>query len=162
MRDAMIELCILKKEKAMSKTEKFVMIRGKVLKDTLTNDARLNMVRGNETEELALYHLYTNSNSRQFFEVLPDSGELKTMLDEYGERFEAERNARYGAASGVMAADKVVNDAMDKAVQIKSDAEIEAAKIIAEAKVKASGIVSRAERKASKATAAEDAADPLM
>lgn len=141
--DALIELCVIKKETAMLKTDLFVVRRGKVLKDTLTNDARLNLVRGNETDELALYHLYTNPNSRQFFERLPDADKLDAMLAEYGEKFEADRNARYGNASGVAAADKVINDAKDKAIAIEAEAQ----RLLEDAKAEARRIVENATRK---------------
>jgi hypothetical protein len=86
--DALIELCVIKKETAMAKTTLFVVRRGKILKDIVKNDARLNLVRGNETEELALYHLHTNPNSAKFFEVLPPPDQLKEMLSKYTKKLD--------------------------------------------------------------------------
>lgn len=152
--DALIELCTIKKTIAMNKTDLFAVRRGKVLKDARTNDARLNLVRGNETEELALYHLYTNPNSRKFFERLPDEGSLKKMLAEYGEKFEAERSTKYGTASEIATADKVINDAKDKATAI----EAEAAKIKEVAEAEAKQIVDNANAEAERIKAEAQAA----
>lgn len=120
--DALIELCTLNKKIAMDKTELFVVQRGKILRDTLKHDASLSLVRGNESEELCLYHLYTNPGARQYFELLPDRDTLDSMLSAYAEKFEAERNAEHGGGTGVAAADKLVNDAMVKAAEIEADA----------------------------------------
>lgn len=135
--DALIELCSINKAIAMSKTDLFVVRRGKVLKDTIHNDARLNLVRGNETNELALYHLYTNPESRNFFEKLPDDDRLEEMINEYGEMFESERNVKNGTNSGSAAADKIVNDAIDSAKQIIENAHEEADNIVKAAKEEA-------------------------
>lgn len=175
--DALIELCTIKKTTAMSKTDLFVVRRGKVLRDTLTNDARLNLVRGNETEELALYHLYTNPNSHQFFERLPDDDRLEEMLVEYGKKFESNRNAKHGDGTGVTAADKVINDAKEKAAIIGEEAqakfeeaekaEAESKKQIEGAKTEAAEIVKEAEAQAeeivsdAKITAKTEAAETV-
>lgn len=179
--DALIELCTIKKTTAMNKTDLFAVRRGKVLKDARTNDARLNLVRGNETEELALYHLYTNPNSRKFFERLPDEGSLKKLLAEYGKKFEAERNTKNGTGSGIAAADKVINDAKDKATAIEADAvkireiaeaeakqivenaNAEAERIKAEAQAAAKAIITNAKEAAKTAkAAAKEGADPIL
>ncbi len=150
--DALIELCSINKATAMNKTDLFVVRRGKVLKDTVNNDARLNLVRGNETVELALYHLYTNPGSREFFEKLPDDDRLDEMIAEYAESFETKRNAKHGTASGSTVTDKLLNDAKDKADEIiataKEKATEEAKKVIDEATVKAAEIITAAEGKA--------------
>lgn len=144
--DALVELCNINKTTAMNKTELFVVRRGKVLKDTVNNDARLNLVRGNETEELALYHLYTNPGSRKFFEKLPDDGPLGEMLARYGEKYEAERNKEYGTDTGRTEADKVLNDAKTEAENIITGAWKEAENIIAEAEKNAKEIIKGAKQ----------------
>lgn len=135
--DALIELCKITKTKAMSKTEKFVMQRGRVLKDTRRNDARLNLVRGNETDELALYHLYTNPNASEYFEKLPDRDELEDMIAEYAEKIEAECSAKFGASPGVASADKVLNNAKEAALAV----EVEAAELLENAKNEAAKLL---------------------
>lgn len=144
--DALIELCSLKKSTAMSKTDLFVVRRGKVIKDNI--DARNNLVRGNETDELALYHLYINPQAEEWFERLPEAETLKKMVAEFGKKYEAERNAKYGDGTGNTAADKVMNDAKAEAEKIKEKAEAEAAEIVKAAEAEAEKIVSDAKTKA--------------
>lgn len=144
--DALVELCNINKATAMSKTELFVVRRGKVLKDTVNNDARLNLVRGNETEELALYHLYTNPGSRKFFEKLPDEALLNEMLIRYGKEYEAQRNQEQGKSD--TEADGLLNDAKAEASAILVEAEEKAKVMIAEAGEKADAIIAEAENSA--------------
>lgn len=169
--DALIELCSINKEKAMSKTDLFVVHRGKVLKDVVNHDTRKNLVRGNETVELALYHLYTNPGSRRFFEKLPDDDRLDEMIAEYAETFEAERGAKNGVDSGSAATDKVLNDAADEAAniieaakeevaKIVGDAKNEAMKIVEDATIQAANIIKDAEDEAAKINALATAAAP--
>lgn len=158
--DALIELCSINKEKAMNKTDLFVVHRGKVLKDVVNHDTRKNLVRGNETVELALYHLYTNPGSRRFFEKLPDDERLEEMIAEYAEEFEAQRSEKTGVKSGNVAADKVLNDAKDQAAEIIRTAEDKASETTKAAEDQAAEIIKAAEDQAAeivaKATAATD------
>lgn len=169
--DALIELCSINKEKAMNKTDLFVVHRGKVLKDVVNHDTRKNLVRGNETIELALYHLYTNPGSRRFFEKLPDDDRLDEMIAEYARTFEAEHGAKNDVNSGNIAVDKILNDAEDKAVEIIKAAEDEAARIIKAAEDEADIIVAKATAalpelkepaKVAKKMAAPDKSDPIL
>ena len=139
--DALIQLCLLKTEKLMERTNLFIMKRGKVLKDIVGRDSRLNLVRGNETEELALYHLYTNPEARQFFERLPDEKQLDEMLTRYGEQYEAKRGRKYGGATETARAEKIVAEARAEAKRILKEAKVEAKRIVAEAKKGDAGTV---------------------
>lgn len=129
--DALIELCTLKKEIAMKKTELFTLKRGVMLKDTRNRDVRLTLVRGGETEEKVLYHLYTNPECKKYFEVLPDDETLAEKVKAFGEKFEAERNGGTGDVQGIDPV-KLVNDARDEASAIVTEA-VEKAKAITEA-----------------------------
>lgn len=155
MMDALIELCTISKKIAMERTEKFSVKRGKVLKDVVSHDVRKNLVAGNETEELALYHIYTNPASKAFFDRLPDDKTLAGMLAAFGEKFEADRGAKNGVSTGVSAADKVINDANDKADEIVKDAEKRAKEIIAKANKDADKIIRKAKK-----SEKEDTPDP--
>lgn len=122
--DALVQLCYLSEKTARMKSEKFVMRRGKILKDTVNRDARLNLVRGNETDELVLYHLYTNPRAIQWFEKTPDPRTLKKLVTEFGKRYEAERKAQAEDIVQVSAeteSSNVPEEPVDEAVASQND-----------------------------------------
>lgn len=155
--DALVELCMLKNEKDMNSNDKFVLIRGKVLKDTVNHDSRLTLVRGNETEELALYHLHTNPDARRYFERLPDGYRLDEQLATYAKRYEAEHG---GGAGNDEAAAVAVSDAQAEAERILADARAEAARIVAEAKAATAEVAETASEEAETPPALRRVAKP--
>ncbi len=140
--DALIRLYfIFKNGKYMTKTDKFKLRRGVVLIDVVKGNRRLNMVRGTETEDLALYHLMTNPSCEAKFEHLPEADELEEMLEAYTTKYKAKEQAKVDKAAGVDVNAQMLADAEQKAQKIIKDAEAKAAQIIAEAEAKAAEMV---------------------
>ena len=173
--DALMNLLMLDKNIIMSK----FTVKAGVLLRTKDRDRSKTLSNLNTTDDLALLHIYLNPKCIEAFEVKPEAAELEAMLKEFGEKYEAERNAAAKVESkGDPKADKLINDATEEAADIVEKANIEAAKIIEAANEEAraitvdleikqanlataNGIVEKADEdaKAIKAAADEEAAD---
>lgn len=85
--DAYLELINLNTDKIMTQEEsKFKLRHGVLLRDTVNHDISLNATVHNLTDELALYHLSTNPDSREYFEELPDN--VDELVEKYIEEKE--------------------------------------------------------------------------
>jgi len=72
--DAYIELISLNLNIAMEKLKcSFLLLAGALLHDVVNFDNDLLCSNANITDDLALYHLKTNPNCRQYFQTLPEN-----------------------------------------------------------------------------------------
>lgn len=93
--DALLQLLILTEEQVMDKMScDFKLIGGKLLLDVVNQDISKAVTQANLTEDLALYHLKTNPNCKEYFEELPADWEERVEnynIEDFGKTTNSEQ-----------------------------------------------------------------------